>query len=259
MISTLHTSIELAKRELKLRYNNTVLGKFWFIIWPAVNIFIYTVIFSKVLGAKIPGSSHFASYGLYLAAGIIPWTLFTSILIRTSSLFIDYKNFLLKTTISIRAILSSIVLVELFLFFINLLIYLVVYTLLERQLTFINYTPYLILAILSLLLLAVSIGFLLGILRVFIGDVGEVIQILLQIWFWFTPIVYVETILPHLAQYLVRLNLVYYPIYAFQNSFIFQVDHSYTVMFLVCIIALTVFIFTTYLYQKLKKDIKDLL
>ena len=46
----------------------------WALLLPLVMIFIYTVIFSRVMGAKLPGIGSTYSYGIYLIAGVVPWT-----------------------------------------------------------------------------------------------------------------------------------------------------------------------------------------
>ena len=47
--------LELARRDFSERYAGSVLGMLWALLLPLVMIFIYTVIFSRVMGAKLPG------------------------------------------------------------------------------------------------------------------------------------------------------------------------------------------------------------
>ncbi|WP_413700400.1 ABC transporter permease [Psychromonas sp. KJ10-10] len=56
-----------------------------------------------------------------------------------------------------------------------------------------HWIPLLVLITLGL---AVGIGLFFGVLNVFIRDVGQVINIVLQFWFWLTPIVYMMSIVP---------------------------------------------------------------
>jgi lipopolysaccharide transport system permease protein len=65
------------------------------------------------------------------------------------------------------------------------------------------------------LALALGVGIVLGILNVFIRDIGQVIPLVLQIGFWFTPVVYVPNALP--AD--LRTLLVYNPIYPLVTAY----------------------------------------
>ena len=82
-----------------------------------------------------------------------------------------------------------------------------------------------LLAMLPLLLLqtlfALSLGLLLGVLNVFFRDVGQLMGIILQFWFWLTPIVYPLQILPGYAQQLVGLNPLSALMQAYQGLFLF--------------------------------------
>jgi lipopolysaccharide transport system permease protein len=53
---------------------------------------------------------------------------------------------------------------------------------------------------------AVGLGMVLGVLNVFFRDVGQLFAIVLQFWFWLTPIVYSITALPEWAARFVRWN-----------------------------------------------------
>ena len=70
-MSTLSASfiIEITKRDFKERFAGSVLGVLWVIIWPLVNLFIYIVIFGKLMGARLPGTSDVNAYGIYLYFG----------------------------------------------------------------------------------------------------------------------------------------------------------------------------------------------
>jgi lipopolysaccharide transport system permease protein len=53
---------------------------------------------------------------------------------------------------------------------------------------------------------SVGLAVLLGVLNVFFRDVGQFYGIVLQFWFWFTPIVYPASILPEPVRRLLNLN-----------------------------------------------------
>src|SRR3546814_14921380 len=53
---------------------------------------------------------------------------------------------------------------------------------------------------------AIGLGMVLGVLNVFFRDVGQLFGVVLQFWFWLTPIIYPASILPERLQPLMALN-----------------------------------------------------
>ena len=64
----------LAWRDLKVRYKQTVLGAAWALLQPAMNMILFTVVFSRM--AHMPSEG--VPYPLFVLAGLIPWTFFSS-------------------------------------------------------------------------------------------------------------------------------------------------------------------------------------
>jgi lipopolysaccharide transport system permease protein len=73
-----------------------------------------------------------------------------------------------------------------------------------------RFPGWVVLALLPLLALqqalALGLGTLLGVLNVFFRDVGQLAVVILQFWFWLTPIVYSTAILPERARALLAWN-----------------------------------------------------
>jgi len=61
------------KREFQSKYPNSLLGAAWTVIRPLSMILVYTIIFSQVMRAKLPGVESTFGYSIYLCAGIITW------------------------------------------------------------------------------------------------------------------------------------------------------------------------------------------
>jgi lipopolysaccharide transport system permease protein len=54
--------------------------------------------------------------------------------------------------------------------------------------------------------MAFGIGVFLGVLNVFARDVAQFMTVFMQLWFWFTPIVYLRSVVPQHFQWLLALN-----------------------------------------------------
>jgi lipopolysaccharide transport system permease protein len=182
------------KREFQTRYLGSLFGATWSIISPISMIFVYLVIFSHIMRAKLPGVGDTLSYGLFLCAGVFTWTYFTDVLNRCLNIFIEQANLLKKSpfprsSLPLVALLSATVN-----FAISIFLFILFLAVTGR------FPGPAIIAMLPLLVIqqafALGLGVLLGTLNVFFRDVGQLMAIVLQFWFWLTPIAYPPAILP---------------------------------------------------------------
>jgi lipopolysaccharide transport system permease protein len=104
---------------------------------------------------------------------------------------------------------------------------------------------------------AYSLGFFLAMFIVFLHDLKEVVSIGFQIWFWFTPIVYVFEILPPLAQQILIWNPMLPVISAFHDIFVYQRMPSFYYLTVVLILSIMLIALDYLIFKKLEKDIRD--
>src|SRR5690606_34270066 len=78
------------KREFQLKYRNSLLGATWTVLNPLAMIVVYTVIFSQIMRAKLPGIDSSFAYSIYLCAGVITWGLFSEIVSRSLNVFLEH-------------------------------------------------------------------------------------------------------------------------------------------------------------------------
>jgi lipopolysaccharide transport system permease protein len=185
-------------RDFQLRYRGSALGFVWNLIGPIGNVVIFTVVFAQVMRARLPGISDVYAYGIYVCAGAFAWGLFVEIVQRGLGMFIEHGNLLKKATFPKSSLPLIVVLSALVNFAIAFGIFLVFLGVTNR------FPGWIVLAaipvVVLLVALAAGLGTLLGTLNVFFRDVGQAVTVLLQFWFWLTPIVYPVTVLPDFAK-----------------------------------------------------------
>jgi lipopolysaccharide transport system permease protein len=192
------------KREFQSKYRNSLLGAAWTVLNPLAMIVVYTVIFSRVMHARLPGVDSAFAYSIHLCAGVLPWGMFVEIVSRAQTAFIDNANLIKKLSFP-RLCLPVIVVVNALVNFAIVFGLFTVFVLITGNfpgLTFLAVIPLLVL----LTLFAIGLGITLGVLNVFFRDVGQFFGIVLNFWFWLTPIVYSADILPKAVQSALRLN-----------------------------------------------------
>lgn len=193
------------KRELGARYRESLLGGFWSIANPLTMILIYTVIFSQIMRAGLPGHEQTPfAFSIYLCAGVITWGLFAEMLTRLSTVFLEHSHLIKKASFPRICLPAVVTLFSLINFGIVLILYL-------AFLAIIGHWPgWLLLALLPLLSLQIlftaGLGVFVGTLNVFFRDVGQFTGVILQFWFWLTPIVYTIKIVPASVADVMRFN-----------------------------------------------------
>ncbi|MBU9221216.1 ABC transporter permease [Burkholderia multivorans] len=203
------------KREFQSKYRNSLLGAAWTVLNPLAMIVVYTVIFSRVMHARLPGVDNSFAYSIHLCAGVLPWGMFVEVVSRAQNTFIENANLIKKLSFP-RLCLPVIVVAN------SLVNFAIVFTLFVVFLIVTgNFPGVPFLAVIPLLalltLFAIGLGITLGVLNVFFRDVGQFFNIMLNFWFWLTPIVYSVDILPKSIQYGMQFNPMASLVQAFQT------------------------------------------
>jgi lipopolysaccharide transport system permease protein len=242
-------------REFKVRYQSSVLGTTWAVINPLALVFIYTVVFSRLMRARLPDVENTLGYGIYLCAGILCWSAFTEIANRCQNVFLENANLIRKMSFP-RICLPLIVVISSAISYTIMLAIILAFLVLTKG----NIgTPLVAVVPLFLLqiLLATGLGVILGILNVFFRDVGQLFGIVFQFWFWFTPIVYPLSILPERIQHVIQLNPLTPLVVAYQGIFVSNRWPQWSTLLPAMFTATAFIVGALFLYRKCAVDMVD--
>lgn len=203
------------KREFQSKYRNSLLGAAWTVINPLAMIIVYTVIFSQLMRAKLPGIDSAFAYSIYLCAGVLTWGLFAEIVTRAQNTFLEHANLLKKLSFPRLCLPVTVVANALLNFFIVFGLF-SIFLLISGNFPGLVYLA-LIPVLAILVAFAIGLGISLGVLNVFFRDVGQFFGIVIQFWFWLTPIIYPISILPESVRSLMNYNPMANLIGAFQG------------------------------------------
>jgi lipopolysaccharide transport system permease protein len=182
------------KRDFVSRYLGTQLGFFWAVAQPLALILIYTLVFSQIMKPVLPDHNSKFAYSIYLCAGILIWQLFSDLLTRSVGIFVHNAGLLKKVNLPKLALPIVVTLSGLANFAVIVILFM------GFLLVIGAFPAGAILAMVPVLLLVVAfalgLGVLLGTINVFYRDVEQSTTMLLQFWFWLTPIVYPGRTLP---------------------------------------------------------------
>jgi ABC-2 type transport system permease protein len=173
----------LARKELRVRYKSTVLGVAWSMLNPLLYLVVFYVVFTVFLPSQI---DHFP---IYLLSGLLPWTLFSTGLMGATTSILSGGNLVTKVSFPHELLPLATVRAQTVNFgfqFIVLVGFLIAFghPLIHRGVILLP------LALGVLLLFIVAVGFATATWNVRYRDTGHLVELLLLMWFWSTPIVY---------------------------------------------------------------------
>jgi lipopolysaccharide transport system permease protein len=243
------------QREFQIKYRNSLLGAAWVIINPMAMIFVYTIIFSEVMHAKFPGLNSKFGYSIYLCAGTLIWGLFTEIVLRSSTTFLENAHLLKKLSFP-RVALPLIIITTAGLNFSIIFGLFTVFLLLTGSFPGLIFLAVLPLTVITVAL-AAGLGMTLGVLNVFFRDVGQFLGVFMQFWFWLTPIVYSVELLPDSAQILMLYNPIASVVKGFQTVLVAGQWPDWSSLTSPTVLGLLSCIFGIYFFRRHTGDIID--
>jgi len=249
--------ISSIKTEFRSRFARSSLGGIWMILHPLAQVAIYALVLSAVLKAKLPNIDNQFAYAIYLMAGTLGWSLFLEVFSRSLNIFIENGNLIKKMAfpkITLPLIVTGSALVN------NILLFgaiLAVFGLLGHMPTMqLLWLPVLIVVTLAL---GLGLGLMLGIINVFIRDIGQIIPIILQFWFWLTPIVYVADTLPEEYRDFFYYNPMTGIIEGYQNILVYDKPIDLSTLTYPIVLASISMVLALFMYFRANEEMADAL
>ncbi len=245
------------KTEFRSKFVRSKLGGFWLVLHPLALVLIYALILSQIMTAKLPGVASQYAYPIYILSGMVGWTVFAEILGRSLTVFIDNGNLLKKLAFPKLALPLITIGTALINFFILFAMMFIVFG-------FLGHLPYHALYWIPLLLvltvsLAVGIGLFFGVLNVFIRDIGQALNIILQFWFWLTPVVYMLSIIPEKYHWLLMLNPMTGITMGYQNILLYDKAPDFSLLVYPTLFAIVFLILAMIIFRKGNEEMADVL
>jgi len=246
----------MAVQEVKKRYAGTLAGFTWTIVNPLVTVLVFWFIFS--VGFKIQPVGNFSFVVVFLS-GFIPWLTFSETLMFNTNAIVANPH-LVKKTVFPTEILPLVNLVASLISHAAMLIVLAI-VLLMNDIFFSIYNLQFFYYFFSLIVLSLGMGWLFASLNVFFRDTAQIIGVVLNMWFWLTPIVWLIDMIPKKYQYIIKLNPMYYIVDGYKRSFVYHLPlwDNYRVGIYFWLVAISLFLIGGYVFRKLKPEFPDVL
>lgn len=245
------------RNDFRTRVARSRLGLLWIVISPLAQVATYAFVLSAIMSSRLPGIDNRFAYSIYLIAGFAAWFLFVEIVNRSVTMFIDNANALKKIAFP-RIVLPLIVLGSALVNnVIFLLLALAAYILLGHNPGWALLWYPLLLVVTAAL--AIGLGLSLGVLNVFIRDVGQMVAILLQFGFWLTPIVYMKDIIPEPYRGILLLNPMYWVVECYHAVLVYGRAPDPLIVLGLIVLATALIAFALTLFRRASGEMVDAL
>ena len=189
----------LVRRNLKIKYQGTVLGFLWALLQPALTALLLISVFSYVV--RIPITNYWA----FLISGFIVWNFIQQCINAGAFTFSDHRNVVRSVYLPKELLVISAVLSRLFEFAAALLVVLLILVLAHHQTVPASLLTLPVLIVLQILL-AAGFAFPMAIISVWYHDVQHMLPVLLMALFYASPIFYPVSFVPEAVRSLYLLN-----------------------------------------------------
>lgn len=237
------------KKEIRGKYKGSVLGVLWSFLNPLLMVAVYAIVFPYLMRTTQE------NYLIFLITGIIPWIFFTTV-VTSGCNCVWINGGIIKKVYFPREILPiSVVLSALVNFLISCVIILIFVIFGGIGVSI----QILWLPVIAIIQSALSLGllFILSAINVYIKDIEYIVQFVMNLLFYATPIVYDVTMIPERFRWLLYLNPMAHFLDAYRAIFYSKTMPDLKSLGIIGIISFLVLIIGYRIFKKLEKGFAE--
>lgn len=173
----------LTRKELKVKYKNSVLGFVWSLLNPLMYLVVFSLVFSIIAKTSVP------YFGIFFLSGLLAWNLFSSALSGGTSSIVTNAGLVTKVWFPREALVLATVAAAVVHFFLQSMVLVAALVVFQRM-PAVEFFPVFLLALLVLLLLCTALAIALSAVNVYLRDTQHLLEVALLAWFWLSAIAY---------------------------------------------------------------------
>jgi len=196
--------LELVVRDVRSRYVGSILGLFWSILNPLLQLILYTVVFSIVLDIRFGEEGTVGGFAEYVFCALLPWVAIQESTTRSAQSFLEHSNLIKKIRFPLETVPFSITCSACFHQLLGSMVFAII--LAFNQSLSLEHSWLLVPLLLTQMVLMVGVSLAISSLNVFFRDIAQVLGVLFMLLFWMTPIIYPKNRAPETFQSILNLN-----------------------------------------------------
>ena len=248
---------QLVRRDFKQRYVGSAAGWLWGVVHPLVMLLSWTYVFQVCLKQTLPPGEVTQNYPLFLFCGYLPWLLFQEAVTRSAGSLVDQANLITRTVFPSEVVPVSIFLSSLIHHLIGVGLAIALVGLVLK-----SFSPLVLLLPVYMLfagLLAVGVAWIVSSLHVFLRDTGQVLNVVMTLLFWMTPIMISEDKIPAVFRPMVSWNPMSWLVRAYRDRLLSPLWPGWHELAVLAASSITIFVLGGLFFRHLKRGFADVL
>jgi lipopolysaccharide transport system permease protein/teichoic acid transport system permease protein len=248
---------QLVEKDIKNQYLGSFLGITWSFIQPVIFIVVLWFVFSTGLrGARVAGNVPFV---LYLIPGLVSWFYFSSAILSGLT-SIKQNSYLVNRMVFRISMLPVVKILSAMVVHIFFLVALIILFFAHGHFIDLYYLQ-IFYYIFSTTILTLGLSWINSSVVLFFPDLRQIVQIVMQMGFWFTPIIWPIERVPQKYQFLIKANPAFYIVQGYRDCLIHKVwfwERSDITLYF-WLLTLITFAFGSILFKRLKPHFADVI
>lgn len=247
----------LVARDLRGRYVGSALGTFWSVAQPLLQLATYTFVFATVMQVKVAAAGGTdVPFVLYLACGLFPWLAIQEAILRSATCLVDNPTLVKRVIFPVEVLPVQLACGAV----VHQLIATALLLILMAALGFLPQPSLVVLPFLVLvqLVFAIGIGWVVAASHVLFRDTAQALGVLLPVWFYLTPILYPQHLVPPFLQPVLALNPLTPLVQAYRDVLLYGVVPSGAVALQLVGTALVAFAVGGVIFSRARGEFADL-
>jgi lipopolysaccharide transport system permease protein len=247
----------MVRRDILARYRGSFGDALWTILNPLLLMSTYFFVFGVVLRSRYGADSSLSGFALYLLAGMLPWLAFSEPVGRAPQVVLEHRNFVKKLifpleTLPVNQVASGFV-TEMF----ALSLFLIALVVFRGGIP--GTIVWLPVVMLPQILFTLGLCWFLAGLGAFLRDLGQIMGFVLNLWFFLTPICYLDTTLSKTALAILGKNPMYILVRGYRAVLLEHRPPETLPMLKMWVLAVVVFLAGHAWFYKLRKMFADVI
>ena len=189
----------LTQKEMKVRYKNSFLGYLWSIANPLAFAMVFFIAFKVIMKVKMD------NYTLFLITGLFPWQWFSNSIGLSPMIFLGNASIIKKVNFPRNAIPAAIILQDAIHFILSIPV-IIFFMLIHHETPSLSWLYGIPILLFIQFQMTYGISLIISSINLFFRDLEKLVIIFMTFIFYFTPIIYPESMVPEKYKYLINLN-----------------------------------------------------
>lgn len=173
----------LTRKELKVKYKNSILGFLWSLLNPLTYLVVFSLVFSVISKVAVP------YFGIFFISGLLAWNLFLAAITGGVGAIVGNAGLITKVWFPREALVIATVFAAIVHFFLQMLV-LVAGLIVFRHAPDWQMLPVLVLALITLIVFSLALAIIVSAVNVYLRDTQHLVDVALLAWFWMSAIAF---------------------------------------------------------------------